>query len=152
MKDKIVIKNKKAFFNYDIVEKEVAGIILLGPEVKSVRNSNVSFNDSYCLFINNELWIRNLHISEYENSSSTDKYDPKRDRKLLITKEQIRKFKRKIEEKGFTIIPLNILVNEEGIIKIEIALARGKKEYDKRNDIDERDNKKKLDRILKNYI
>lgn len=148
----IFLKNKKAFLNYDIIDKILAGVVLLGTEVKSIRNMNVNFNDSYCLFVKNELWIKNLHISEYENSSFNKEYNPTRDRKLLITKDQIRKFQRKIDEKGLTIVPLNIFINDDGVIKMEIALAKGKKEFDKRNDIGDREAKKKLDRILKNYI
>jgi SsrA-binding protein len=139
MKNKIDIKNKKAFFNYEIVESVVAGVVLLGPEVKSVVDGKISFTDSYCDFIDNELWLKNFHISEYENAKNIDPIEPKRDRKLLLTKQQLGKFRKKYEEKGFTIVPLKIYVNDKGLIKFEIALVRGKKQYDKKNSIKERD-------------
>lgn len=147
MKDvKLNIKNRKAFFNYEIIEKEVAGVVLVGSEVKSVKSGNVSFTDSYCDFIEGELWLKNFHIAEYENASSFEISDPKKNRKLLLTKNQLKKFHRKYDEKGLTIVPLNIFANERGLIKMEIALARGKKTYDKKNSIRERD----LDRDSKN--
>lgn len=141
--DKIFVKNKKAFFNFEIIESEIAGVMLIGSEVKSIKNGNVNFTDSYCMFNNNELWLKNLNVSNYKNS--LDKPEPQRDRKLLMTKSQIKKFQRKVEEKGLAIVPLNIFVNDKGIIKIEIALAKGKREYDKKNVIRERD----LDRDMK---
>jgi SsrA-binding protein len=148
--NKINIKNKKAFFNYEVIETEVAGIILLGTEVKSVVESNISFTDSYCDFIENELWLINFHISEYKKAS-TDTHDPKRNRKLLLTKQQLKKFHKKFDEKGLTIIPLNIFIDKRGLIKMEIGLARGKKQYDKKTNIKERDLDKETAKILKNY-
>lgn len=145
---KLSIKNKKAFFNYDIIEIEISGIILEGCEVKSIREGRISFNDSYCDFIENELWLKNFHITEYEKSSTFDKIDPKRNRKLLLTKKQLKKFQKKYDEKGLTIVPLNIFFNEKNLVKIEIGLARGKKMYDKKNSISERD----IERETKKYI
>jgi len=143
---KILIKNKKAFFNYQIIDTEISGIILVGSEVKSVKNFNVDFTDTYCIFIKNEIWVKNLNISDYVDSMI--KHDPKRDKKLLLTKRQIKKFKRRVEEDGLTIIPLNIFVNDKGLIKMEIALAKGKREYDKKNSIRDLD----LDRDMKRQI
>lgn len=141
---KLNIKNKKAFFNYEIVDNEVAGMVLIGTEVKSVVEGKISFNDSYCDFIDNELWLKNFHISEFDKSPKN--HEQKRDRKLLLTKHQLNKFKKKYDERGLTIVPLNIFINEKGLIKMEIGLARGKKQYDKKNTIKEKD----LDRYIKN--
>lgn len=141
---KLSIKNKKAFFNYEIVDNEIAGIVLVGTEVKSVVEGKISFTDSYCDFVNNELWLKNFHISEFDKSPKN--HEQKRDRKLLLTKQQLNKFKKKYDERGLTIVPLNIFINEKGLIKMEIGLARGKKQYDKKNSIKEKD----LDRYIKN--
>jgi len=135
---KLILKNKKAYFNYEILETELAGIKLLGTEVKSIRQTKVSFTDSYCLFIGDELWVRNLHISEYEQHGYVS-HDPKRDKKLLLTKTQLLKFKKQFEISGITIVPLAIQTNEKNIIKINIGLAKGKKMYDKRESIKKKD-------------
>ena len=147
---KLSIKNKKAFFNYEIVESEVAGLVLVGTEVKSVVLGNVNFTDSYCDFIDNELWLINFNISEY--TKSNENHDPKRNRKLLLTKQQLKKFQKKFDEKGLTIVPLNIFVDNRGLIKMEIGLVRGKKQYDKKNSITEKDIEKDTKRELKNLI
>jgi len=146
--NKLNIKNRKAFFNYEMIEKEVAGVVLQGSEIKSVIEAKISFNDAYCDFIDNELWLKNFHITEYENASAYDKWDPKRDRKLLLTKHQLKKFQKKYDEKGLTIVPLNIFSDDKGLIKMEIALARGKKTYDKKASIKEKD----IDRDTEKYI
>jgi len=142
--------NRKARFNFEFIEKEIAGIVLNGTEIKSIKNGKLNFNDSYCLIINNEIWLKNLHISEYENGTHNN-HDPKRDRKLLLTKKQILKFKSKLEEKGLTIVPTEIFINDKGIAKVEIALSKGKKTYDKKQIIKENDIKKEMDREIKNY-
>jgi SsrA-binding protein len=147
--NKLSIKNKKAFFNYEIVESEVAGMVLVGTEVKSVVAGNINFTDSYCDFIDNELWLINFNISEYNKSN--ENHDPKRNRKLLLTKQQLKKFQRKFDEKGLTIVPLNIFIDKRGLIKMEIGLARGKKQYDKKENIKERDLDRETSKILKNY-
>jgi len=143
-KDKLILKNKKAYFNYEILDTELCGVVLVGSEVKSVKGGKVSFTDSYCLFIGNELWIRNLQISEYDGGFQ--KHDPKRDKKLLMTKKQLSKFKKQFEIKGIAIVPLAIQLNEKGFIKINVGLAKGKREYDKREKIKSRD----AERSLKN--
>jgi SsrA-binding protein len=144
----LFIKNKKSYFNYDIIETICAGLVLLGNEVKSIKNGNVSFNDSYCYFIDNELWLKNFYIADYENSSTFDVENNRRDRKLLLTKQQLKKFHKKFDEKGLTIIPLNIFLNDRGLIKMDIALSRGKKTFDKKMTIKERD----IDRDTKSSL
>ncbi|MBN2667800.1 MAG: SsrA-binding protein [Bacteroidales bacterium] len=144
----LLIKNKKAFFNYEIVDTYTAGIQLYGTEVKSVRDSKVSFTDAYCLFINQELWLRGIHISEYAFGSYNN-HVPKRDRKLLLNKKEIQKIQKQVSEKSLTIVPLKIFFNENGFVKVEIGIARGKKKFDKRETLKEKDTKRDLDRVMK---
>jgi SsrA-binding protein len=139
----IYLKNKPATFEYAIEDKLTAGIVLTGSEIKSIRLGKVSFNDSYCFFFHNELWIRSLHIAEYVNAGYAG-HDPVRERKLLLTKKEIRKWLQKIKEKGFTIVPLSIYINENGYAKLDIGLGRGKKLYDKRDSIKSREAERKL--------
>ena len=122
--------------------------MLTGSEIKSVRNGKVSFNDSYCLFTHGELWIKSLYIAEYENAGYAG-HLPVRDRKLLLTKKELRKWEQKVKEKGFTIVPLAMFVNEKGYAKLEIGLGRGKKVHDKRETIKERDTDREIRRFLK---
>ena len=146
-KPSIFIDNRKANHNYFFIEEYVAGISLIGCEIKSIRNREVNMSDSYCTFVRNELYIKNMHISPYENSNFTYKdYEPKRDRKLLLKKSELRKLRRDVQEKGNTIVPVNLFVNKEGRVKLTIALAKGKHTYDKSQSIKERD----LDREMKN--
>lgn len=144
------IKNKRATFEYHILDKFVAGMKLLGTEIKSIRQSKVNINDSFCSFFNDELYIRNMHIAEYSFGSFYN-HEAKRDRKLLLTKKELKRLKAKMEQKGHTIVPLRLFINDRGLAKIEIALAQGKKDYDKRESIKEKDNKRELDRVLKNF-
>jgi len=146
----MIIKNKKALFKYEIIETEVSGIVLNGTEIKSIRNGKVSFTNTYCFIFNNEMWIKNLHISEYKNGTHNN-HDPKRDKKLLLTKHQILYFNEKIEEKGLTLIPLNIFINDKGIAKVTVSLSKGKNNQDKRQTIKENDIKRDMDREIKNY-
>lgn len=148
MPNDIQIKNKRAFFDYHILDKYVAGIALLGTEIKSIRQGKANLTDAFCMFIGNSLYVRNLHISEYSHSSFYH-HDIKRDRVLLLQKKELKKLRVKGEEKGFTIVPLRIFINERGFAKIEIALAQGKKEFDKRDTIKERESKRELDRAMK---
>lgn len=148
MKNDIQIKNKRAFFDYHIVESFVAGIALLGTEIKAIRQGKANMSDAFCMFIGNILYVRNLHISEYSNSSFYH-HDIKRDRVLLLQKKELKKLKAKSEEKGYTIVPLRIFTNERGFAKIEIALAQGKKEFDKRDSIKDRESKREMDRAMK---
>lgn len=146
---KLSIKNKKAFFNYEVIETEIAGILLVGTEVKSVVEGKISFTDSYCDFIDNELWLKNFHISEYDKAF--ENHDTKRDRKLLLTRQQLNKFKKKFDEKGLTIVPLNIFTDKRGLVKMEIGLVKGKKLYEKKENIKERDLDRETQKILKMY-
>ena len=141
------IKNRSAYYEYFIDDKYIAGMVLLGTEVKSLRAGRASFNDSYCLFDKGELWIKSLHIAEYSHGT-VNNHDPVRDRKLLLSKREIKKWQNKIKEKGYTIIPLRIFFTENNLLKIEIGLAKGKKLHDKRETIKQRDS----DRELKRYI
>ena len=146
-KNNILIDNRKANYNYFLLEEYVAGIILEGCEVKSIRNRDVNMSDSYCTFVGNELIIKNIHISPYKNSGFTYKdYDPKRDRKLLLTKRELRKLQKDVQVKGYTIVPVNLYTNDKGLVKLTIAMAKGKHTYDKSQTIKERD----LDREMKN--
>ncbi|HWW40611.1 SsrA-binding protein SmpB [Pedobacter sp.] len=148
MKNDVQIKNKRAYFDYHIVEKFNAGIALLGTEIKSIRQGKTNMSDAFCMFIGSTLYVRNLHISEYSHSSFYH-HDIKRDRVLLLQKKELKKLKAKSEEKGYTIVPLRIFTNERGFAKMEIALAQGKKEFDKRDSIKERESKRELDRAMK---
>ena len=146
-KNNILIDNRKANYNYFLLEEYVAGIVLEGCEVKSIRNRDVNMSDSYCTFVGNELIIKNMHISPYKNSGFTYKdYDPKRDRKLLLTKRELRKLQKDVQAKGYTIVPVNLYTNDKGLVKLTIAMAKGKHTYDKSKTIKERD----LDREMKN--
>ena len=134
------IKNKKAYFEYQIISKFNSGIVLYGTEIKSIRNNQANLSDSHCIFTNSEIFIKNLHISEFKNAGINN-HEPKRERKLLLKKQEIEKIITKVKEKGMTIIPLRLFINEKGKAKVEIALAKGKKTYDKRESIKERDQK-----------
>lgn len=146
MQNNVFIKNRPATFEYAIEDRLKAGIMLTGSEIKSVRESRVSFNDSYCFFSNGELWIKSLHIAEYVNAGYAGHF-PTRERKLLLTKKELKKWLLKVKEKGFTIVPLNMFVNDKGYAKIEIGLGKGKKLHDKRESIKSRD----VDREVKRY-
>ena len=135
---KIYIKNKRATFEYAIEERLTAGMVLIGSEIKSIRLSKVSFADSYCFFHKGELWIKGLHVAEYVNAGYAG-HLAVHDRKLLLTKKELTKWEQKMKEKGFTIVPLAIFLNEKGYAKIEVGLGRGKKLYDKRETIKNRE-------------
>ena len=144
----INIKNRKASFEYELLEKFVTGIQLAGTEIKSIRNGKVSLKDSYCQFYAGELFAKNIHISEYELGTCNN-HPAKRDRKLLLTKKELQKLERKTKESGLTIIPTRLFINDRGLAKLEIALARGKKIYDKRETIKQKDYKREIDRMMK---
>ena len=147
-KDNIYIKNKKAYFEYFISDKYVAGIKLLGTEIKSIREGKANLNDAFCTFINGDLYVRNLHIAEYTFGSFYN-HEQKRDRVLLLNKKELKKLETKGEEKGFTIIPLALFISDRGFAKLEIGLAQGKKTFDKRETMKERDTKVEMDRAMK---
>jgi SsrA-binding protein len=146
--EKIEIKNRRATFDYEFVDVISAGIQLTGTEIKSVRLAKANLTDAFCVFLNNELFVRNLHISEYEKGGHYN-HEPKRERKLLLQKKEIDKWLAKVKEKGFTIIPLRLYINEKGLAKLEIGLGRGKKSFDKREDIKNKDARRAMDRALK---
>ncbi len=142
----INIRNKKASFEFEFIDKYVAGIVLQGSEIKSIRDGRVNLQASYCIVRNDEMFVRELHISPYEQASYLN-HDPKRERKLLMSKREISKLQSKSQEKGLTIVPVRLFVTNKGLAKLEVALAKGKKVHDKRHDIKERDIKKDLERI-----
>jgi len=142
------IKNRSAFYEYQIDDKYDAGMVLTGTEVKSLRSGKASFNDSYCLFQVTELYVRSLHISEYELGTYAN-HDPIRERNLLVNKKELKKMQSKIKEKGYTVIPLRIFFSESGKAKMTIGLARGKKLHDKRESIKQRDTDREMKRYLK---
>lgn len=144
----INIRNKKASHEFQFMEKFVAGIQLSGTEIKSIRLGKASLVDCYCYFVRGELFVKGMHVAEYW-WGNLNNHDPKRDRKLLLTKKELIKLDRKSQEKGLTIVALQIFINEKGFAKMEIALARGKQEFDKREDIKKRDAKREIDRALK---
>lgn len=144
----IDIKNKKASFEYYFVQTFRAGLVLYGTEIKSIREGKVNLSDSYCLFSRGELWVHDMHISEYRFGSYYN-HQAKRTRKLLLKKNELRKLENKSKEKGFTIIPTLLFVDERGYAKLEIALCKGKHSYDKRETIKLKDNKRELERALK---
>jgi len=142
------LKNRQAYYDYFIDIKYDAGIVLLGTEVKSLRQGKASFNDSYCIIHKGEIWVKSLHIAEYSHGT-VNNHDPLRDRKLLLEKKEIRKIESKLKEKGYTLIPLRIYFNEKNLAKMEIGLARGKKQHDKRDSIRQKDAEREMKRFLK---
>lgn len=148
MSNKIDIKNRSASHEFFIDARYEAGMVLLGTEVKSLREGKASFNDSYCLIHKGELWVKSLHISPYSHGTINN-HDPLRDRKLLLQKREIRKIESKLKEKGLTLIPLRIFFNEKNLAKMEIGLARGKKLHDKRESIKQRDVEREIRRFIR---
>ncbi|MDR1557926.1 MAG: SsrA-binding protein [Tannerellaceae bacterium] len=144
----IQIKNKRASFDYELLETFVAGIVLTGTEIKSIRLGKASLVDTYCLVERGELWVKNMYIAEYFYGTYNN-HPARRDRKLLLTKKELKKIDGSAKNSGFTIIPTRLFINEKGLAKIVIAIARGKKEYDKRESIRSRDDKREIDRAFK---
>jgi SsrA-binding protein len=142
------IRNRSAFHDYFIEDSYIAGMVLVGTEVKALRNGKASFNDSYCLFNDGELFIKHLHISEYA-FGTTHRHEPMQERKLLLTKRELKKLEAKMNEKGYTIVPLKIFFTEKNLAKIEIGLGKGKKVHDKRDTIRKRDTDREIQRYLK---
>ncbi|GMV77087.1 MAG: SsrA-binding protein [Chitinophagaceae bacterium] len=141
------MNNRQAFYHYFIEEKYIAGIVLLGTEVKSIREGKVSFNDAFCLFDTNELWLRGLYIAEYSHGT-VNNHIAVHDRKLLLQKRELRKLQNKLKDKGLTIVPLRIFLNEKNLVKVEIGLAKGKKLHDKRDTIKQRDAEREMKRFV----
>lgn len=146
----INIRNKRATFEFEIIDRYDAGVVLRGSEIKSVRNGKVSMNDAYCMFKEDELFIKNLNISEYKQATVWQ-HEPLRLRKLLLSRKELSKLLAKVKERGYTIIPLRLYLNDRGFAKVEIALARGKKVHDKRESIKAKDEKRDRDRTLVKY-
>ncbi len=142
------LKNRQASFEYFIDSRYEAGMVLLGTEVKSLREGKVSFNDSYCISHKGEVWLKSLHIAEYSHGT-VNNHEPLRDRKLLLQKREIKKIEAKLKEKGYTLVPLRIFFNEKNLAKIEIGLAKGKKMHDKRESIRQKDVEREMKRYLK---
>lgn len=151
MQKKINIKNKRARFEYELIDTYTAGLVLSGTEIKSIRESKASITESFCEFnYKGELFIINMQIDEYSHGSHYN-HLPKAERKLLLNKGELKKLEKEVKNSGLTIVPLNLFLNERGLAKINIALARGKKLFDKRDSIKDRDNKRDLDRIKKSF-
>lgn len=142
------IKNKRASFDYEFIDLYTCGIVLTGTEIKSIRANKASLVDTYCIFINGELWVKNMHITEYFFGSYNN-HLPRRDRKLLLTKKELRKLQQSDKVPGFTIVPTRMFINDKGLCKVVVALAKGKKEFDKRQSLKEKDDRREMDRILK---
>ncbi|PWK27944.1 SsrA-binding protein [Arcicella aurantiaca] len=141
----VEIKNRRASFEYFFLENYSAGIMLMGTEIKSIRQGKVNLTDAYCLFLGEELYIRQMNISKY-NEGTYYNHEPLRDRKLLLTKRELRKLQNKLKDQGLTMVPTRMYISERGFAKVEIALAKGKKLYDKRDSIKEKDVKRNMER------
>lgn len=145
MLSKVQIKNRRASFEYFLIEELTAGIVLTGTEIKSLRDGKASINEAYCVFKDNELFVINMHITEYSYGTYLN-HLPKRERKLLLNRRELKKWLGKVKEKGFTIVPTMLHINDKGLAKLNIALARGKHSYDKRETLKEKDIKREMDR------
>ena len=145
----INIRNKRATFDYEILEEYIAGVVLVGTEIKSLRMGKASLTDSYCYFEQGELWIRNMNIAEYAWGTCNN-HVPKRDRKLLLNRKELNKLQRTLQDRGLTVVGLRLFINERGLAKIVIGLARGRKSYDKREYLKENDARREMDKAMKN--
>lgn len=145
----INIKNKRATFDYELLDTFTAGIVLTGTEIKSIRLGKASLVDTFCILEKGELWVRNMNISEYFYGSYNN-HAARRDRKLLLNKKELKKIERMVKETGYTIVPTRLFLNDKGLAKLNIAVARGKKQYDKRQSLREKDDKRMMDRAMKN--
>lgn len=146
--NQVNIKNKRAYFDYEIGDTFTAGLVLTGTEIKSIREGKASLADSYCLVENGEVWVKGMNVSEYFYGSYNN-HTARRDRKLLLNKKEIAKIAKAAEDVGFTIVPLKIFISERGFAKLLIGIGRGKKQYDKRQSIREREDKRSIDRMFK---
>ncbi|MDH6354345.1 SsrA-binding protein [Dysgonomonas sp. PH5-45] len=144
----INIKNKRATFDYELLDTYTAGIVLTGTEIKSIRMGKASLVDTFCVFENNELWVKNMYIVEYFYGSYNN-HNSRRDRKLLLNRKELKKIQRLVKETGYTIVPLKLYINEKSLAKLNIAVARGKKMYDKRQSLKEKEDKRSMDRAFK---
>lgn len=147
----ILNKNKRAYYEYKFTDEFITGIVLLGSEMKPIRNNEVSISEAYCFVQDGEVFIKGMHISEYKLSGKYDTHEPLRIRKLLLNRKEINQIQNKISQKGMTLIPINIHTTETGLVKLKIGLGKGKKLYDKRETLKSRDIKIDIDRERKNY-
>ncbi|GGG25337.1 MULTISPECIES: SsrA-binding protein SmpB [Christiangramia] len=150
MKNSINIKNRKAKFNYEFLDKYTAGIKLAGTEIKAIREGKANIAESFCEFNNHELFVINMHVEEYSHATHFN-HNPRSQRKLLLQRRELRKLEKEVTNSGLTIIPLRLFINDRGLAKLQISLAKGKKLYDKRETIKDRESKRRLDRIQKEY-
>lgn len=150
MNSSVNINNKKAKYDYSLLDKYTCGIVLTGNEIKSIRSSNASLNNSYCEFEADELYVVNMHVDQYKNSSEPN-YEPKRRRKLLLNKQELRKIQKQVIDVGITVVATSLFISKKGIAKLNISVAKGKREFDKRNVIKDRESKISLKRIKKNF-
>lgn len=148
LKNDILIRNKRATFDYELIDTYQAGIVLVGTEIKSIRLGKASLVDTFCFFIDGELWVKNMNISEYFYGTYNN-HLPRRDRKLLLTKRELNKIRRQTKDTGFTVVPTKLYINAKGLAKVEVAVAKGKKQYDKRESLKEKDDKRQMDRAMK---
>ncbi len=146
----INIKNRRASFDYNIIDTFTAGIVLTGTEIKSIRLGKASLVDTFCYIHNGEIWVKNMHIAEYFFGSYNN-HQVRRDRKLLLNKKEIRNLQSETKSPGFTIVPLRLFIDENGRAKLSIGLCRGKKEYDKRNTLRDKDDRREMDRAIKRF-
>ncbi len=148
--NKINVKNRRALFDYEVIESNVAGIQLYGTEIKSIRGGHGSLVDSFCYFHRDELWVKGMRIAEYFYGTHYN-HTPDRERKLLLKRKELNKWQSKLKENGLTIVPLRLFLNDKGLAKLEIALCRGKKQYDKRETLKAKDAQRDIDRVMKRY-
>lgn len=148
LKNDVLIRNKRASFDYELIDTYQAGIVLVGTEIKSIRLGKASLVDTFCFFNDDELWVKNMNISEYFYGTYNN-HLPRRDRKLLLTKRELQKIRRQTKDTGFTIVPTKLFLNEKGLAKVEIAVAKGKKAYDKRESLKEKDDRRQMNRAMK---
>lgn len=147
-KNNVMIRNKRASFDFELLDFYKAGIVLVGTEIKSIRLGKASLVDTFCFFNDGELWVKNMNISEYFYGTYNN-HLPRRDRKLLLSKKELAKIRRQTKDTGFTVVPTKLFINEKGLAKLEIAVAKGKKVYDKRESLKEKDDKRNMDRAMK---
>ncbi len=147
----IVIKNKRATFDYELIDSYTAGIQLYGTEIKSIRDGKAGLSDTYCIFIGNELWVKNMYIAEY-SFGTYNNHSVRRDRKLLLNRKELNKIQRVTKESGLAIVPVKLFLNEKGLAKLIIAVAKGKKQYDKRQSLKEKDDKRRIAAITNSRL
>jgi SsrA-binding protein len=146
--NKVLIKNKRASFDYEFIEMFTAGIVLTGTEIKSIRLGRASLVDTYCVIVNGDVWVKNMYIAEYFYGTYNN-HVARRERKLLLNKKEIRNIDSAAKNSGFTVVPTKLFINDKGLVKIVIAIAKGKKEYDKRQSLKEKDDKREMKRAFK---